>query len=572
MKTITRIVILFFIVLLAACNLPEQEIATSAPVTSPSGGKTPQPPTAIPSSGPAEHLIAVRALYGNGEFYNRQTGQKFVPRGMNYVRLGSQTKTDGTSTFGHSLFDPGKYNSEKVDSDLTKMQAEGYNVVRVFLSPDTIGTANGGLSSAAMDNVADFLQRAKQHKIYVMFTLDWLPGGKYGSILSADCCTTFALNNANLLPPAGLKANQAFFKDFAQGLIERGAPTEYIFSYQLRNEMYYDGDQPPLSLKSGKVTTANGKTYNMASADEKAKMLEENSVYWIDSVREAILEVDPTALVSVGFFHPQEPNPSRIGDPRLAVTEPAIWTSKADFIDLHAYPGFELSLKQYVENFGLNSMKTKPIIMGEFGGLVASFPSVDAAAHRFVNWQAESCKYGFDGWLFWTWDTFEQGDFLNAKMDGGNIEAALSPAQRSDPCAAGAGGETNLAAGKQVKSSAFLPDQPPSNAVDNAPETIWSSGAGSVQWIEIDLGKPSTITAIRLTVSQYPAGGTTHQVWVRGPTGSLEMVHSFKGNTTDGQILEFTPGSPLEGIQVIRIVTTSSPSWVAWREIEVMGK
>ncbi len=572
MKIIIRVVSFLFIVSLAACNLPGQNTVTSIPVTPSPVGKTSQPPTNIVSPKPAEHLIAVRTLYGNGEFYNRQTGQTFVPRGMNYVRLGSQTKADGTSSFGHSTFDPGKYNSAKVDSDLQKMQADGYNVARVFLSPETIGTAGGGLSDSTMDNIADFLKLARQHDIYVMFTMDWLPGGKYGAILSADCCTTFAMNNANLLPPAGLKANQAFFQDFAQGLNERGAPTEYILSYQLRNEMYYDGDQPPLSLNSGKVTTANGKTYDMSSSAEKAKMLEENSVFWIDSVRDAILEVDPTALVSVGFFHPQEPNPSRIGDPRLAVTEPAIWNSKADFIDLHAYPGFELSLKQYVENFGLNSMRAKPVIMGEFGGLVANFPSVDTAAQRFVNWQAESCQYGFDGWLFWTWDTFEQGDFLNAKMDGGNIEAALSPAQRPDPCAAGSGGETNLAAGKQVKSSAFLPDQPPSNAIDNAPETIWSSGAGPVQWIEIDLGKPSAITAIRLTVSQYPAGATTHQVWVREPTGSLEMVHSFKGNTTDGQILDFTPGSPLEGIQVIRIVTTSSPSWVAWREIEIMGK
>jgi hypothetical protein len=75
-------------------------------------------------------------------------------------------------------------------------------------------------------------------------------------------------------------------------------------------------DQPPLSFTSGTVTTANGKTYDMSSADEKKRMIEENNVFWLDSVRAAILEADPTVLVSVGFFHPQEPHRSRVGDPR----------------------------------------------------------------------------------------------------------------------------------------------------------------------------------------------------------------------------------------------------------------
>ena len=162
---------------------------------------------------PLDHLIGIRVVNGVGEFYNRATGSKFVPRGMNYIRLAQQIKVDGSSTFGHSLFDPDKYNSSRVGSDLQKMHADGYNVIRVFLSPDTMGTASDGLSPAYMENIVDLLNRAMQNQIYVMFTLDWIPGGKYGSILSADCCSTFALMNANFLPPAGLKANQTFYQD-----------------------------------------------------------------------------------------------------------------------------------------------------------------------------------------------------------------------------------------------------------------------------------------------------------------------------------------------------------------------
>lgn len=441
MKKFRTYVCLLFIIFVLACNLPFGSTATPKPQTVPDTNQPPQvelPVDITPAvSGPVvpQHRIAIRIIEnGVGEFYDRTTGDKFIPRGMNYIRLAGQTKIDGSSTFGHALFDPGQYNSLKVTSDLSKMHTDGYNVVRVFLSPDTMGTPSGGFSLDYMKNIVEFLDYAEASEMYVIFTLDWIPGGKYGTILSADCCSTFALMNANFLPKAGLEANKAFFQDFAKELIQMGASTEYIFSYQLRNEMFYDGDQPPLSFNSGKVTTANGKTYDMSSAADKQKMMEENNVYWLDTIREAILEVDPTALVSVGFFHPQEPNPSRIGDPRIAITSPAIWKSKLDFIDLHAYPGFELTLKQYVENFGVIGMKQKPIIMGEFGGEVVRFPSIFSASQTFVDWQVESCKYGFDGWIFWTWDLNEQPDFFNALMKDGAINGVLAPALRPDPC------------------------------------------------------------------------------------------------------------------------------------------
>jgi len=437
MKPFHILICSFLLVIsLVACNLPalRVETITPTPIT-----PTSQPPsTAIPptriSTTPLEHHIGVRVINGVGEFYNRTTGDKFVPRGMNYIRLAQQTKADGSSTFYHALFDPGRYDSSRVNSDLQKMHAGGYNVIRVFLSPNTIGTTSGGLSPAYMKNVADLLNYAKQSQIYVMFTLDWIPGGKYDSILHIDCCSTFALINANLLPPAGLKANQLFYQDFIRELLTLNAPTEYIFSCELRNEMFYDTDQPPLSFSSGVVKTANGNSYDMSKPSDKDLMVKENLVYWLDEMRTSILEVDPTALVSVGFFHPQEPNPARIGDPRLAVTEPAIWQSTLDFVDLHAYPGFELNLKEHVENYGIKGMQEKPIIMGEFGGERSRFSSIQAAAQAFIDWQVESCKYGFDGWIFWTWDLNEQPDFFNALMNDGAINGAIAPLTRPDPC------------------------------------------------------------------------------------------------------------------------------------------
>jgi hypothetical protein len=73
-------------------------------------------------------------------------------------------------------------------------------------------------------------------------------------------------------------------------------------------------------------------------------------------------------------------------------------------------------------------------------------------------------------------------------------------------------------------------------------------------------------------VSQWPAGETVHQVWGGGPTGDLILLHEFRGHTEGGQVLEFVPADPLEGIQVVRIATLESPSWVGWKEIEVVGE
>lgn len=144
--------------------------------------------------------------------------------------------------------------------------------------------------------------------------------------------------------------------------------------------------------------------------------------------------MDPTALVGVGFFQPQSPNPTRIGDTRVIRTYAAIWESQADYIDLHAYPGTELTLAQYVENYEINGMQAKPIMMGELGAFKFAYPNSQAAAVALQAWQVESCQYGFDGWLLWTWDTEFNGEMYSALSDGGAINGVLAPVIRPDPC------------------------------------------------------------------------------------------------------------------------------------------
>jgi hypothetical protein len=120
-----------------------------------------------------------------------------------------------------------------------------------------------------------------------------------------------------------------------------------------------------------------------------------------------------------------------------------------------------------------------------------------------------------------------------------------------------------------ASASAQLPESPASNVLDGNLETIWNSGNDAEQWILLDLGASKSVTSIRLTVSQYPEGDTAHQIWAGPDPNALTLLHEFAGYTRDSDELDFTPASPLADIQFIKVVTTRSPSWVAWREIGV---
>ena len=388
----------------------------------------------------APHRIAVRTgSDGLAELYDRATGSTFIARGNNFVRLATLTDYNGGTTFYHSTFNVGLYDAVGAETALALMRARGFNAVRVFLDGCCIGTIGdpaGGLASAYLANVVDFLQRAKQHSIYVIFTQDWLPAqGGY----DPPCPQYPLFDGVNLLNlcAGGVAASRLFQRDFVQGLVTRGAPLETVLAYELRNEYYYEGSSAPLSLTSGTVVAANGSTYDMSDATARQRMMDEGLVYFTDQVGGAIREVDPTALVTVGFFWPQTPNPTRIGDTRLISVYPAMATSTADFVDIHGYsiPG-EISFDQLMQNYGLVGLQqSKPVVMGEFGAFQNGYALIGDAAAALQAWQIAGCAYHLRGWLLWSWDDYEQPPGLwNDQAGDGSIDSALAPAVRPDPC------------------------------------------------------------------------------------------------------------------------------------------
>lgn len=111
-----------------------------------------------------------------------------------------------------------------------------------------------------------------------------------------------------------------------------------------------------------------------------------------------------------------------------------------------------------------------------------------------------------------------------------------------------------------------------STVVDGNDSTAWNSGAPAPQWVQIDLGQPRTVTFVEMITEQLPPGLTRHTVYGLREDGSRVVLADFNFPTASGTELKnrvaLTVG---RGIKAVRVETTQSPSWIAWREIKVWG-
>lgn len=516
----------------------------------------------------AKHRIGVRTVNGVGELYDRQTRTRFVPRGPNYHRFSVVGGVVEDRSFA-------AWNRKQVMADLNQMRKLGYNTVRTAIDickHRCIGSPAGGLRAGYLDRVAEFLRLAKARNLRVLLTSNELPlDGGYVPQIEATCCSSFdGYINAHYLAPVGYRLHRNYWTTIVRGLAARKAPLDTILAYGIRGEMFFFADKPPLSLASGSVRTANGRTYSLPA--QRQQMIMDGAVFWINGIRAAIRKLDPTALVAVGAFAPNDPNPWRPPEDSRAVFMEPIYASAADLVDVHPYPGY-VRFDRLAANFRLDpARQRKPVIIGEFGGFRFAYPSPARAASGVMDWQVASCTYGIDGWMHWHWRGQDDPEVWTGTEGDGIINTVLAPSQRPDPCMRRPfpGLQTNLALGRPVTASSEVPGTPGSRAVDGIVGTAWISGAEPPGWIEVQLAQPSSVAQVNLAVAQTPAGSTVHRLLVRTNSGLHEM-RRFEGNTADGQVLSWQPAAPVAGVVAVRVETDSSPSFVAWKEIEVLG-
>ncbi len=527
-------------------------------------------PVAPATAAPVAHWIGIRTAADgrHQEFYDTRTGARFVPRGVNLLK--DELVASGPYPILDLIVAPGEYDQVWLDDQLTHIARLGYNTIRVWLDhcPGTCLTDPGPVPKPAwLDNVAALLSQAKAHGLVVILVSNELPEAYVGQL---PCCDPFHAGfNGQILTDAGLDTARTYWRQILGGLLERGAPLEVVLAYELQDESFFDTNLPPLSLAAGVVTTANGQSYDMADPVQKLDMLDDGAVFWADRLREAIRAIDPGALVTVGFFAPDEPHSVRPGDTRLVRTERFLRESTVDFLDLHAYPDLDLYLLQIVANFTLDASITKPVLMGEYGSILPAHPDGAAAGASMVGWQALSCTFGFDGWLLWVWGSLEPS-VLHLEADGEAMATAPSPLAVPDVCNPPPQ-PVNLAFQRPVAVTSELPGAEGFYAVDGLVLSLWNSGGPPPAEIVIDLGTPKTISEIRLLTLQDPAGTTMHRVEVRRPVGGWMLLEKLTGFTAGDQWLRVFPSAPVTGIRWIRVKTQKSPSWVGWRDIQVLS-
>jgi len=560
--------------LVAGCAAAEPSATPQPPATTSAAPATPattlRPTTStVPPASLHPHPLRIEG----DDFVSRTSGASVIIRGTNYFNI-----VPTPQGLQDRFFSPAVYDHDEIAADFNRLHDAGYNTVRLFLDScnggrDCIGNPDGtGLNGAYLDVITQVMNLAADSGMMLLLTSNDLPEqGGYWDISDRDNAGVFpGYRNSHYLTPSGTEAAVAYWTDLLDGLAGRAARFDTVLGWSILNEEWMFTDQYPLNLDDGVVTTKTG-GYDMSDPAQKRQMVTDNVRTYIDAVAAVIKQHDPDGLVTMGFFAPQFPNPTTIGGDWYVDTAPLVADSALDFFDFHAYLGSDITVAQLAENFGVTD--AKPVVMGEVGAFISQYPDSTDIARQLQQFIADSCDAGFDGWLQWGYLRAPAaiGDATWALTDNdGALLHDLSPASWPDPCTPNIA-NPNLAAGAAVTASQSLPEEPAANAVDGTPAQ-WGSGGDAPQWIEIDLGAPTPVSEVRLTVAQWPEGTTVHRIrWASDDHIFAAEPVTLEGETRDGDVIGNRWDQPVP-VQYLRIETVSSPSWVAWREIEVYGE
>jgi hypothetical protein len=152
--------------------------------------------------------------------------------------------------------------------------------------------------------------------------------------------------------------------------------------------------------------------------------------FFINALTDAVRQVDPVLLVSESAFTCYDVGTtledsygmhSSSQDTRIPPTAEILLNTNLDFLDYHFYntdPGLTLEesfLARYdsalLSNLSANAqeaLKSKPIIMGEFGSFKFMDNSVPEELETLRGLRAAALDKGLRGVIYWTLDCFEQ--------------------------------------------------------------------------------------------------------------------------------------------------------------------
>ncbi len=386
-----------------------------------------------------------RITTSDGMFVVADTGEPFIPRGFQYVRI----RNNGA----HYVHTPGFYQPLAVEEMFADLAEHGFNIVRTFLGLDGLFDETG-ISEAFLDNLEDFLRRARRHGIYVILERRYvLPVGAYGRAL-ADWESHFTQgivpgpNNMRYMSKAYSKAMALFWSDLVQAIKTRDPDLlSTVFAYELENESEFRVNESPIVDTSGTFYAPDGKAFDVSDEDTLQALLDHCTILWANAAVAAIQKVDPSAMVSASVFTyrasgrpdgPGKPRSATASDPRYPLRPVALAQSDLSYVDIHLYPESIDALDVHLENIEFARLQEicnktgKPIFVGEFGALKPFFPDFTPAYEMVKNVIPRLFEQGFAGYCYWTYDCHEQPYVWNAKAEAGQIFQFLADFNHGD--------------------------------------------------------------------------------------------------------------------------------------------
>lgn len=500
------------------------------------------------------------------DFVDTRSGEVFTPLGVNLL-----LKMGGGG--GDLMF--ANYDPDWVDDQLSAVADLGFNTVRFFLDMCMRCTSEtAGIRPDYLDDLTDLLTRLEAHGLVALPTSNDVPDPGYSQRL--PCCEPFGgYRNSLYLSREGHDIAAEYWTDLINGLAERGAPTHHVLAWELANEQFVLRDVPPVSLTAGTVTTGDGKTYDLASDVEVEEMVVSNLRTFITTVGGAIRSADDGALVTMGFFSSAEHDAGRVAaDNRWVVPDEILQGSDLDFVDLHAYPGLGATWDSLASAYGLDGEVVQPLLLGEFGAFQDAYPRPDEAAMAMAMFQAESCRWGFDGWLLWFWGADRDDEVVTGDAHDATVARAISPSVRPDPCDVGILRSANLALGRPVTASAEENEEYGAiRVIDGSDATWWSAAAGPPQWLEIELDGPQTVGRVEILIGHVsPPGPQLHRVYVRGEAEAApgRLVGEISADAAQGEWLAVDV-EDTAGVVAVRVETVGVDGWVILHEVKVLS-
>lgn len=370
-----------------------------------------------------------RVAVADGQFLAGDADRPIEPQGFNYIRLRGNW---------HATFSPRRYQPHLAQAMFEDIARRGFNTVRVFIDPAGGEGIDGGadLSRPYLRNLRDFLRRARRQGVYVVPSLLGVPATEAYNRIVGQSRRRWSAGNRAFLDAGLVEAKATYVAEMVRRFQGAGGSlASTVLAWELGNETTFYAHHEPFSLREGTVTGPDGRSYDAADEKQLQQLADEAVIRWADACVEAAGTVDPEAMVSVNVFTfaaVGRPGPGRLHsapskDPRFPARPLALARSKLHYIDIHLYPFDQGTLERDLRSIEWPAFRDacaaagKPIIMGEFGSFKNRQRTLAEAVELIDTHLARVGELGFDGFLYWTYDTDEQRHLWNARSGEGQL-------------------------------------------------------------------------------------------------------------------------------------------------------